>query len=81
MAATRKEVDGWIESAKENKISYILSVCDTWDYDDYPIFCKDLNELTEAYYKHDNVNMQRINEIINIEGDKVTEGLRINSLI
>lgn len=75
MAATRQEVDGWIESAKEKKIPFILSVCDTWDYDDYPIFCKDLDELQEEYDKHDGVNMQRVNEVIKIEGDEVTEGL------
>lgn len=75
MAASRKDVDRWIQTAKDDKCKYIISVCDTWDWDDYPVYCKDLKELQKSIPRYDNTNMQRINEIIEIDGDTVTENL------
>ena len=74
MAATRQDVDKWISTAKTNGYQYIISVCDTWDYDDYPVYCRNKKEVIEAIPEYTQ-NMQRINEIIRIDGDKVTENL------
>ena len=74
MAATRQDVDCWIESAKKNGSKYIISVCDTFDWDDYPVYCKDETNLKERYPEFNGVNMQKINEIIQINSDgTVTE--------
>jgi len=40
MAATREDVDRWIKAAKVNGFKYIISACDTFDWDDYPVYCK-----------------------------------------
>jgi len=78
MAATRKDVDRWIDTAKEKGCKFIISVCDKFDYDDYPVYIKDLNELIMRVDEYDGVNMQSINEIIRINDDgSVTENLTI----
>jgi hypothetical protein len=69
MAASRLDVNRWIETAKKQKAKYIISVCDTFDYDDYPVYCADKKELNEKLDKYDGKNMQRINEIIEICDD------------
>ena len=78
MTASRQEINRWITTAKEDGAKYIISVCD--NYDDYPIYCKSLRELQEAipYYS---TNMNRINEIIEIKGDKVIEDLTPSNFI
>ena len=81
MAATRQDVDRWIETAKQNDDEYVISVCDTWDYDDYPVYCKNLEELKQKHQKYNGENMQRINEIIRIKNGVVTENLNIYHLI
>lgn len=68
MTATRDDVNRWIELAKKNNHKYIISVCDTWDYDDYPVFFDDVKTLEENYSKY-TINMQKINEIIRINDD------------
>jgi len=78
MAATRQDVDRWIETAKKQNSQFIISVCDTYDWDDCPIYCKDKTELMEEYNEHNGKNMQRVNEIIKIEGKKVTENLSLS---
>lgn len=73
MAASRSDVDFWITLAKKQKAKYILSVCDTFDWSDYPVYCSDLKELKKEIKEHNNKNMQRINEVIEISGKKVLE--------
>ena len=80
MAASRIDVTRWIETAKELKCKYILSVCDTFEYDDYPVYCFYKATLLIEHSKHDGVNMQTINEIIRINADgSVDEKLNLNN--
>lgn len=81
MAATRTDVNRWIATAKENGDKYIISVCDTYDWDDYPVYCKDKEELADAIPRYDGKNMQKINEIIEINGDKVIENLSLHEIL
>jgi len=80
MAATRQDVDRWIATAKRDGYKYIVSVCDTWDYDDYPVRCRNEEELSEAIIKYNGQNMQHINEIIKIDGDIVTENFKLDNI-
>ena len=81
MAATRADVDRWIAYAIEKKLQFIISVCDTWDWDDFPVYCKDKNDLIMQYDNYDGPNMQKINEIIQIVDGHAIEGLKINQVI
>lgn len=78
MAATREDVDRWIQTAKENGSKFIISVCDTYDYDDYPVYCKDEKELAEQHAEHNGKNMQSVNEIIVIKDGKSFEDCNLN---
>jgi len=74
MAATREDVDRWIKTAKERGAKYIISVCDTFDYDDYPVYVMPDENLEERKKDFNGENMQRINEVITINDDNsVTE--------
>jgi len=81
MAASREDVDRWIEHAIEAKCEFIISVCDTFDWDDYPVYCKDKNDLIMNYDQYDGENMQRVNEIIQIIDGVVFEGRTIRTII
>lgn len=63
----REDYNRWIRTAREKGAKYIISVCDTFDWEDYPVYCKDDTELTEKRSQYDNVNMQKINEVIDVE--------------
>lgn len=71
MAASLEEVNRWISTAKKEGNKFIISVCDTFNHDDYPVYCKDAQELALKSGRYDGTNMQRINEIINV--DEYTE--------
>ncbi len=69
MAATRADVDRWIENGKVNGATHILSVCDTFDHDDYPIYVMPTDSLIEVKAKYDGKNMQKVNEVITLNPD------------
>jgi len=62
-----RDLQRWLSEAKKQKAKYIISVCDTFDYDDYPVYCKDKKELDKKRKHYDDKNMQRINEIIEVK--------------
>lgn len=64
MAATREDVDRWIATAKAKGETHIISVCDTFDYDDYPVYVLPGEDLEEKKKEYNQVNMQKINEVI-----------------
>lgn len=63
MAATKEDVLKWIEYAKKNNYDYVISVCDTFDYSDYPVYCME-EDLSKKSAQYNGTNMQKINEII-----------------
>lgn len=72
MAATKEDVENWVKEAKEKGCKYIISVCDTFSYDDYPVYIHSEEDLETAKIKYSQ-NMQRINEIIFIHLEKKPE--------
>ena len=71
MAATRQDIDGWFERGKADKQQFLIIACDTYDWDDYPIFCSNAKEFAEKYASHNEVNMQTIMEVYDLTKDKV----------
>ena len=66
MAASREDVERWIKTGKEQGAQYIISVCDTFDWDDYPAYVMPNENLEERKKKFSEENMQRINEVIDL---------------
>jgi len=60
----------WIEEGIKNKNKYLIVVCDTFDQEEYPIFCKDDKEFSFQKEEH-NKNMQRVVTIINLSTGNV----------
>jgi hypothetical protein len=66
MAATLREINEWKSRGIKKGAKYIISVCDTFNYEDYPIFVMPEENLNKKKSKYDGTNMQKINEIITL---------------
>ncbi|MCK5020680.1 MAG: hypothetical protein KAS32_26910 [Candidatus Peribacteraceae bacterium] len=75
MAATRQDIDRWIKEGQDMGATHIISVCDTFDWDDYPAYVMPDENLEERKAKFNGVDMQKINEIIQLVPE-VKEGIR-----
>ncbi len=67
MAATRQEVESWIERGKKKGATHVISVCDTFSYEDYPVFVMPEDNLAEKQQEYNGSDMQRINETIDLK--------------
>lgn len=67
MAASRKDICRWIETARANGATHIISVCDTFNWDDYPVYVMPGEDLEERKTDYDGINMQQINEVIELK--------------
>jgi len=66
MATTKEDIVGWIKKGKDKGSKFLIVVCDTFDHEDYPVFCKDASECKKQYENHNGKNMQRIMEVYDL---------------
>lgn len=64
MVASYNTVENWKVRAKEMGATHIISVCDTFEYNDYPVFVMPTDDIDALKARYDGKNMQRINEVI-----------------
>jgi hypothetical protein len=57
----------WIKEAQLLGATHIISVCDTFSYEDYPVYVMPSEDLQEKRKLYDGINMQRINLVIEID--------------
>lgn len=65
MAASKNDIREWLERGNNGKYSHMIVVCDTWDYDDFPVYVKFDEVLEEEMKHHNGVNMEEIMEVYN----------------
>lgn len=70
MAATRQDIERWLTVDVPDKATHMAVVCDTFDYDDYPVYVsegEDPHKALEKYVKGE--NMTRLMEVYNLKMD------------
>lgn len=69
MTARQQDIKNWLEVGKAKNATHLIVVCDTFDYDDYPVFVmpgEDVRKKEEECRRRD---MQRVMEVYNIQKD------------
>ncbi len=70
MAATKPEISSWFDRGIAEGATHMIVVCDTFDYDDYPVFCSSDKDCIEKHAHYDGLNMQRVMEVYDLSADK-----------
>jgi len=64
MAASHKDIRDWLEREKDNKdITHMIVVCDTFEYDDYPVYVKKNENVRKKFSQYNGKNMQKVMEV------------------
>lgn len=66
MAVTYNRFEEWVKEGKEQGAMYLISVCDTFDYEDYPVYAKSEEEMIKKKEHYKNASMQRVNEVVEL---------------
>lgn len=70
MAASRELIRGWFIEGVESGFRWMIIACDTFNYEDYPVFIETAEEYIEKYKHYSNSNnMQRIMEVYDLAMD------------
>lgn len=73
MAATKDDIISWFQEGVKNKKDFLIVVCDTFDWDDYPIFTKGDANFEKQYVSHNEHNMQKIMEVYDLHKNMKTQ--------
>lgn len=64
---SKEDVQNWIYEGRKNGAIYLIVVCDTFSYEDYPVYVKEGEDVQKILDAYDGENMQKIMEIIKLK--------------
>ncbi len=70
MAVSRQELMAWFREGVEQKATHMIVVCDTFDWEDYPAYVMEGEDVREREKKFQvQGNMQRVMEVYDLRKD------------
>lgn len=63
MGTSASEIRQWFESGVEQGATHMIVVCDTYDWEDYPIYVMPGQNAQSAYDELHGKNMQKVMEV------------------
>lgn len=66
---TKNEIWEWLKRGQEAGATHMLVVCDTYDYEDYPVYVNPKENVKDKYKEFQGVNMQRVMEVYDLSKD------------
>lgn len=73
---TRENISNWFSRGVEKGATHMIVVCDTYDYEDYPVYVSPDKDVHDVYESYNGKNMQKVMEVYNLKMDM---GKQINS--
>ena len=69
MATTREDISRWLQEGKERGATHMIVVCDTFDWEDYPVYVLPGENVREKAAEYDGKEMQKIMEVYSLSQD------------
>lgn len=70
MATTREDIKEWCERGIKEGATHMIVVCDTFDWEDYPVYVKKGEDAKKKYEQYaSGANMQKVMEVYNLTKD------------
>jgi hypothetical protein len=63
MVASKEDIKRFFKRFNKNIHSHMLVVCDTYDYDDYPVFVLKTENVLKLIGKYNEKSMQKVIEV------------------
>lgn len=69
MGTSKEDIRNWIKSGQEQGATHVMVVCDTFDWEDYPIYVMPTDDVQKKFADYNGPNMQRVMEVYNLSKD------------
>jgi hypothetical protein len=63
MSTTIEDIQRWGEVGFSQGNAYMVVVCDTFDWEDFPVYVKPGEDLRKEHDKHNGPNMEKVMEV------------------
>jgi hypothetical protein len=73
MVTTKSIISGWFDHGVEKQATHMIVVCDTFDYDDYPVYVMKEQNVYDVIDKYSDSPQQRVMEVYNLLLDKSSQ--------
>lgn len=74
MAATVEMLKGWFERGLEQKATHMIVACDTFDWEDYPVYVAKGEDARKRAKEYDGKNMQKVMEVYDLRKPWAEQG-------
>jgi hypothetical protein len=69
MGTSKEDIREWIKEGQAQGATHMLVVCDTFDWDDYPVYVMPTEDVHNKYTHYNGPNMQKVMEVYNLNKD------------
>lgn len=66
---TQNDIRGWLARAAEKGATHMIVACDTFDWEDYPVFVLPGEDARTVAKQHDGPNMSKLMEVYHMGMD------------
>lgn len=73
MGTSKEEIKNWIKTGQDKGATHMIVVCDTYDWDDYPVYVMPNEDVQTIYKQNHGPNMQKVMEVYNLKKDIQTQ--------
>ncbi len=70
MAASAADISKWFDNGVAKGATHMIIVCDTWDYEDYPVYVQKDENAFKIEKKYNSSNMQKVMEVYSLSLSK-----------
>lgn len=67
---SKTEIGTWFDRGVADGATHMIVVCDTFDWDDYPVYVSPQQDPAKVKKQYDRVNMQKVMEVYDLAGDR-----------
>jgi hypothetical protein len=80
MGTTKQDLHRWFKEGVEQKATHMIVVCDTFDYEDYPVYVAKGEDVKAREQEYRGKDMQKVMEVYDLSKSwaEQSEGLVFN---
>lgn len=68
MATTQDDIRRWLKEGEKQKATHVIVACDTFDYDDYPVYVLKGQDVNTEVSRVRGSSMQKVMEVYSLTG-------------
>ncbi len=72
-AASKFQIREWLNEGLAQGATHVIIVCDTFDYDDYPVYVMSGQDARKIKEEYDGKGMQKVMEVYKLSMDLETQ--------